>query len=126
MIGRYRKGYMAERSLVHELYNMGYAVIRAPHSGSINIASPDIVAIKNGKVIVIECKAHKKGFKVDETQLKELQEWENRAGARAYIAWKISRKGWHFLKLADVIANNGNVGFKFLEGRVINIDDICN
>ena len=120
----YAKGYAAERELTHELYSRGYAVLRAPHSGSISIASPDIVAIKNGKVFVIECKSHKKAFTVDMSQLQELQEWEKRAGAIAYVAWKISHKGWHFLKLNDVIENRGNVGFRFLDGRAMKIDDV--
>jgi holliday junction resolvase Hjr len=124
MTRSYAKGYAAEREILHKLHDMGYAVLRAPHSGSVGIASPDIVAIKNGRVIVLECKSHRKGFTVRMEQLQELQEWEQRAGANAYIAWKISRKGWHFLKLKDVLENNGNVGFRFLDGRALTIDEI--
>jgi len=124
MVKNYAKGYRAERELLHMLYGMGYAVLRAPHSGSIGIASPDIVAIKDGRVVVLECKSRAGAFTVPPEQLEELAEWERRAGATAYIAWKIARKGWHFLKLKDVVENKGNIGFKFLDGRSLTIDDI--
>lgn len=126
MVRAYAKGYRAEHEMLHMLHGKGYAVLRAPHSGSIGLASPDIVAIKNGKVIVLECKSRAGAFTVPSEQLAELTEWEGRAGADAYVAWKISRKGWHFLKLKDVIENKGNIGIRFLEGRALKLDEICN
>ena len=50
MVKTYRKGYMAERELVHKLYGFGYAVMRAPRSGRINLPMPDIIAIKNPEI----------------------------------------------------------------------------
>jgi Holliday junction resolvase len=44
-------------------------------------------------------------------------EWKEKAKADAYLACKISRKGWKFLHLHDVIANKGNIGKKFIEEK---------
>jgi Holliday junction resolvase len=121
---RYAKGYRAERSLVHELSKKGYMVVRTPRSGRINLASPDVIAAKNGVLIVIECKSHEEAFKVPAEQLGQLKEWETRAGAKAYIGWKISYKGWFFLSLADVTNNNGNIGKKFVDEKALSIEEI--
>ena len=124
MIHKYAKGYRAERTLVHELSRMGYMVVRTPRSGRINLASPDVIAAKNGTLIVIECKSRAEAFTVPQDQLSELKEWETKAWAKAYIGWKISRKGWFFLKLADVVSNNGNVGKRFVSEKAISINEI--
>lgn len=124
MVHAYAKGYRSEHELLHTLSKMGYMVMRAPHSGSISIASPDIIAAKLGKLIVIECKSRKEAFKIQMEQLHELREWQEKAGAHAYIGWKISRKGWKFLRLKDVYDNNGNIGKKFAEEKGIGIEAI--
>ncbi len=123
MVKKYRKGYIAELGLVHKLSEMGYMTIRAPRSGRINIASPDVVAVKNGKIIVIECKSRKDGFNVKKEQLNELKKW-SQAGAKAYIGWRLMRKGWLFLKLSDVIKNKGNVGKKFAKEYGITMEEL--
>ncbi len=123
-MNHYRKGYVGELQLVHELYKRGYMAIRAPRSGRISIASPDIVAAKNGKLIVIECKSRRNGFSVIIDQLKELEEWQEKAAAIAFVAWKIPRKGWTFLRLQDVIDNGGNVGKKFAQEKGFPIDNL--
>lgn len=124
MINRYKKGYTAERELLHKLYGMGYVVIRAPHSGSSSLPSPDIIAAKNGKILVIECKSRNGAFTIHKDQLNELREWEMRGGAKAYVGWKIARKGWIFLHLDDVMINSGNIGKKFAEEKGISIEEL--
>ncbi len=124
MVRSYAKGYRAEYSLVHILAKLGYMVVRTPRSGRIGLASPDIIAAKDGRLIVIECKSRMEAFKVPMEQLQELKEWEEKAKAKAYVGWKVARKGWFFLHLQDVIANNGNVGKKFLQEKSIGIGEI--
>lgn len=119
MVRSYAKGSSAERELVHSLSKLGYMTIRAPRSGSINLPSPDIIAAKDGRLIVIECKSRAKGFKIASEQLAELKEWQDKALAKAYIGWKMSRKGWFFLTLDEVVQNNGNVGKKFVQEKGI-------
>ena len=124
MVKSYRKGYVFEWRLTHELAKLGYMAVRTPRSGRIGLASPDIIAAKNGKLIVIECKSRAKGFQIPMEQLQELKQWEDKAGAKAYVALKISRKGTFFLNLADVVENNGNIGKKFVEEKSFGIDMI--
>jgi Holliday junction resolvase len=124
MVQKYAKGYRGERELVHTLSKMGYMTIRAPRSGRINLPSPDIIAAKGGRLIVIECKSRASAFTVPPEQLQELKEWEEKAGAKPYIGWKIARKGWIFLHLKDVYENRGNVGKKFAEEKGIGIGEI--
>lgn len=125
MLKSYAKGYRSERELTHTLSKMGYMVIRAPRSGRINLPSPDIIAVKDGKIIVIECKSRAAAFSVPLEQLDELKQWRDRGGAVAYVGWKISRAGWTFLKLDDVYANNGNIGKKFAEEKGITLENIA-
>lgn len=124
MVHNYRKGYVAELELTHTLSKMGYMTIRAPRSGRIGLASPDVIAAKCGKLIVIECKSRKSAFSIPIEQLNELKEWNEKAGAHAYIGCKIARKGWKFLHLHDVYSNNGNVGKKFIEEKGMAIEAI--
>lgn len=113
MSKNYQKGYRGENELVHILSERGFMVLRAPRSGRINLPSPDIVAVKKGKIYAIECKSRKGGFKITSEQLEELRQWEETGGAETYVAWKIAYKGWFFIPLKKVVENNGNVGKKF-------------
>lgn len=124
MVNGYKKGYAAELELTHALAQRGYMVVRTPKSGRISLASPDVIAAKGGKLIVIECKSRKGAFTVSKEQLDELKEWEEKAHAKAYIGWKVARKGWFFLHLQDVAANNGNVGKKFLFEKCATLEQI--
>ncbi|MBI2233382.1 MAG: hypothetical protein HYU56_05685 [Candidatus Aenigmarchaeota archaeon] len=123
MVHSYKKGYSRELQLVHLLSSKGYMVVRTPRSGRINLASPDIIALKNGRITVIECKAHEEAFKVDGEQLDELKQWQD-AGASAYVAWKLARKDWIFLHLHDVVGNSGNIGKKFAFEKGLKLEDI--
>jgi Holliday junction resolvase len=83
-----------------------------------------VIAAKDGRLIVFEVKWRESAFTVRPEQLQELVEWREKAKATTYLACKISRKGWKFLHLHDVIANNGNVGKKFLEEKGFGIEAI--
>ncbi len=124
MVKQYRKGYIAELALVHELSRRGYMAIRTPRSGRINLASPDVIAAKDGRLIVFECKSRAEAFTVPQDQLQELDEWVQKAGAHAFVAWKISHKGWHFMHLHDVKYNKGNIGKKFAEEKSFSIEEM--
>ena len=128
MVKAYAKGYRFERSLVHTLSKRGFMVLRAPRSGRIGLASPDIVAIHKidgkSKVLALECKNRVDGFTVAPEQLQELNDWEDTAGAHCYIVWKCGRNEPLFLHLADVMDNNGNVGKRFAKEFGISIDEI--
>lgn len=124
MVNSYRKGYSAELSLTHTLSKMGYMTIRAPRSGRIGLDSPDVIAAKDGRLIVIECKSRMNAFTIPMEQLMQLEAWITKAKASAYIGCKIHRKGWKFLRYEDVLANSGHIGKKFIEEKGILIDAI--
>jgi Holliday junction resolvase len=125
MFKSYAKGYRAEWSLTHALAERGFMAMRAPRSGRIGLASPDVIAAKKGRLLVIECKSREGAFTVEADQLDQLKQWEEKAGAMAYVGWKISREGWFFMRLADVAANNGNIGKKFATEKAITFDKLC-
>lgn len=126
----YQKGYRAEREMVHTLSDKGYMVLRAPRSGRIGLDSPDVVAVKKhdekNDVLAIECKFRKKAFKVEEGQLSELKQWEIKAGARCFVAWKQAYKGWTFFNIKDVLENNGNIGKRFAKKKGIDMEMALN
>lgn len=97
------KGYAAERELVVKLWRLGFAVMRAPASGSkIRKAKyPDVVAIKSGKVLVFEVKSRSKleNIYLRSEQVEKLREFAERSGGQAYIAIKLSGSDWRVVEL---------------------------
>ena len=106
-MGRYRKGARAERELCKMLEEMGYAIVRSAGSGLMQ--SPDIVAVKNGKVFAFECKFWKNGGNLKKEEVKLLDQWCNRASAYGYVAWKVAYEGWRFIPLNEMLAKNRNL-----------------
>ncbi len=105
-------GFSHERDLVLRLWNKGFAVIRAPASGSRakRIAYPDIVAIRKGIVFAFEVKTtHKnKPIYVPKHQVEKIREFIRRAGGYGFIAVKIiGETGWRFISI-DRLVEAGN------------------
>ena len=99
----YSKGVRYERDLLHFLGSQGFSTLRVAGSGHSTPA--DILAIKKGIVIAIECKAHTKKPKFPKDRLGEFKEWCERAGALGFLAWRSPRQDWLFLPLKDLEAN---------------------
>lgn len=87
----YNKGASSERELAKILFKAGYSVCRAAGSGR-GLPGPDLVAVRRGRVFVIECKAWQRKPKFDSAQ---LQGWK-RNGATILFAWKVPYHGWEF------------------------------
>ncbi len=100
------RGYRAERELVIQLWRRGFAVVRAPASGSRirRAAYPDVVAIKSGRVAVFEVKSRSKEETVyiEREQVTKLAEFAKRAGGKAFIAVRISERGWVFVPIENL------------------------
>ena len=114
MIRRYVKGAAAERDLSKKLKEMGFAVIRAAGSGG-SISTPDLVAIKRGRVLAFECKAWKTTPRLKKEEYEDFKDWCERAGAMGFMAWK--NKEWKFLGVKDIPKTNINkdgINFKDL------------
>jgi len=84
---------------MHLFFKQGFSVVRIAGSGTSPLPAPDIIAIRKGRIIAVECKARKtKNLAVSVGQVGELLDWAKKAGAEPLIGWKIPRKGWFFLK----------------------------
>jgi Holliday junction resolvase len=93
------KGPNAERELMHLFFKAGFSVVRIAGSGTSPLPAPDIIALKKGRIIAVECKARKaKNLAITVQQMQELLAWARRAGAEPFVGWKIPRKSWIFLK----------------------------
>ena len=103
MIKRYLKGAQAERDLAKLLKNRSFSVIRAAGSGS-SISTPDLIAIKKGRILAFECKAWKTMPRLKKKEYKEFLKWCERAGAMGFLAW---RKGkWLFMNIKNIKTSN--------------------
>ncbi len=97
------KGANAERELMHLFFKEGFSVVRIAGSGTSPLPAPDIIAIKKGRIIAVECKARKaKNLAISVGQIGELLGWAEKAGGEPLIGWKIPRKGWFFFHPSEL------------------------
>jgi Holliday junction resolvase len=100
MVSTYRKGSRAERELIEFFSGQGYSVIRAAGSG-VNSLSPDILVFRRGAQFAFEAKAiEKENLGISKEQFQNMMLWEENTGITCLIAWRRSRKPWHFLPLS--------------------------
>ncbi len=96
---RYAKGANAERELIKLLFERGFAVARVAGSGVSSLPSPDIIALKPGKQLAMECKAWSQAYlSIPLQQMDELSSWARVSGTEMFVAWKVPHKGWFFLQ----------------------------
>ncbi len=99
---RYIKGARSERELINTLYGKDYSVMRSAGSG-VNSLSPDIIAFKGCKGFAFECKAWDNGrLAIEHEKFDVLKKWESNTGMETMIAWRMSGKGWFFIKLSEM------------------------
>ncbi|NPB01243.1 MAG: Holliday junction resolvase [Crenarchaeota archaeon] len=101
------KGFRVERELANKLWSLGFAVMRgaASGAGARKRFVPDLVAMKNGKIIVLELKYRSKEndtIRIEFSRISRLAEFAKRAGGRAYIAVKYGKESWRFIPLEDM------------------------
>ena len=100
----YKKGVRFERDLLHFLHGKGFSVVRQASSGGY-VSPVDLVAIKRGLILGIECKAHTNKPKLKKDKLTGFKEWCERAGAMGFLAWRSPGNVWKFLRLEDAEKN---------------------
>ncbi|MEB3860160.1 MAG: Holliday junction resolvase [Desulfurococcales archaeon] len=92
------KGARVENELANKLWELGYAVVRGPASGSRvrRRYQPDIVALKKGKIVVAEVKTGErlKPIYIKASQLSKLTSFAKRSGGLPVIAVKLKGDGW--------------------------------
>lgn len=105
---RYDKGARSERELLNILDGEGYSVIRSAGSG-VNALSPDLIAVRKGRLIAIECKAWNRGsLALDPEQYQKLVEWEANSAFPTFVAWRMNGMGWFFIKLEEFEKGRSN------------------
>jgi Holliday junction resolvase len=119
----YKKGFRAEHELMDMLSSLGYAVLRAPKSGSDTI---DMIACKNTaygpKLFVFECKFWANTVRIDERQMNSLIDFSQKAGATPIVAIKEANEGWKFLKAEDVRDNKGVASKELLANNSFSVE----
>jgi len=92
------RGVREERELVQILDRLGFAVLRAPASGSkTKLDRPDILAGRKGFVIALEVKTtSRETLYVGEESIAQLLRFSKRFGAKPFLAVKFKRRrlGW--------------------------------
>ena len=103
-----RRASSYERELQKKLWEMGFVVFRIAGSGSSPLPAADLIAIRDGKPIVIEVKTTRNGqIYLNRGQLEELKIIQEN-GIPVYIAVKFigSKTGWFLFELDKVLKNN--------------------
>lgn len=106
------RGFAHERDLVLKFWKKGFAVVRAPASGSKvkRTVYPDVLAIRNGFVFVFEVKTtgRLRDVYLDSKQVAKVKEFSKRAGGLGFVAVKIVGTGeWRFVPIDKLQLTRG-------------------
>lgn len=98
----YSKGARFERELADMLAKKGFMVVRAAGSG-VFATAPDLLAFRKMEAYVFECKAwNSKRLTLRKDQFRLLKEWEEKTSVSAYVAWRVPRAGWLFVRPSEM------------------------
>jgi Holliday junction resolvase len=118
----YVKGANFERDLVRRFWDNGFAAFRAAGSGSAPFPIPDIIAAKDERLIILECKTTaKEWFRLDKQDIEKLRLFRERACCEAYIAVKFDNVKHRFFPLdllsgTKISKNDTSINFETLLG----------
>jgi len=106
-INHYKKGVKAELELAYKLWKRGYFVMRGPGSGKRlkRIFYPDLLAIKNGRILIFEVKLrkHRDTIHFEDWKIRIYRELARRSGGECYVAVKITdERRWFFFRLDEL------------------------
>ena len=103
----YRKGYAFERDVRLHLEKDGWVVIRSGKS-----RKPDMVAARNGKIIVIECKSlsSKKAY-LEKDEVEKLREVAEAFCGECVYAIKHTGNGWSLVPVSELREVDGSYVF---------------
>ena len=104
-----RKGDRRERELVNLLDERGFAVMRAPSSGSATERElPDVLAGDGDVFYAIEAKSSSGDpIYLDGTEVENLVYFARNFGAKPRIAVRFDREPWYFFHPADCYTTDG-------------------
>ncbi|WP_280535392.1 Holliday junction resolvase Hjc [Halopenitus sp. POP-27] len=104
-----RKGDRRERELVNALDEAGFAVMRAPASGSATERElPDVLAGNGERFYAIEAKSSAGDpIYLDGEEVEALLFFSQNFGAKARIAVRFDREDWYFFHPGDLYTTDG-------------------
>jgi Holliday junction resolvase len=104
-----RKGDRRERELVNELDAAGFAVMRAPASGSATERDlPDVLAGNGQRFYAIEAKSSAGDpIYLSGEEVESLIYFARNFGAKARIAVRFDREDWYFFHPGDLYVTDG-------------------
>ncbi|MEK6812527.1 MAG: Holliday junction resolvase Hjc [Nanoarchaeota archaeon] len=103
------KGTRAERELFHKFWENGWACLRTAGSGSTSFPAPDLIAGKDSRLLVIECKSGAGNYRyLDKKEVEELQLFAQSFGAEAWIGARFDRLGWFFVPAHELVGSGPN------------------
>jgi Holliday junction resolvase len=118
---RKAKGTQAENELIHMFWdsNEGWVAVRVAGSGSGRYPSPDILASRGDRKIVLEVKtvsSVKKFF--DKTQIEELIYFAQKFGAESWVGVKFKENQWYFMPTSELaITRSGNYSLSLIDAK---------
>jgi Holliday junction resolvase len=103
------KGDRRERELVNELDERGFAVMRAPASGSATDRElPDVLAGDGDQFYAIEAKSSAgRPVYLDGEEVEALVYFSRNFGAKARVAVRFDREDWYFFHPGDLHTTEG-------------------
>ncbi|ELZ30991.1 holliday junction resolvase [Halogeometricum pallidum JCM 14848] len=104
-----RKGDRRERELVNRLDEAGFAVMRAPASGSATERElPDVLAGNGETFYAIEAKASSgRPIYLQGEEVEALIYFSQNFGAKARVAVRFDREDWYFFHPGDLYTTDG-------------------
>ncbi len=104
-----RKGDRRERELVNLLDEAGFAVMRAPASGSATERDlPDVLAGNGERFYAIEAKSSAGDpIYLDGAEVESLLFFSRNFGAKARVAVRFDREDWYFFHPGDLYTTDG-------------------
>jgi len=103
-INKKAKGTAAENELIHKFWETnGWVCVRVAGSGSTQFPSPDLLASRGDKKIVMEVKVVadvKKYFR--EQEIKDLEFFARKFGAEAWVGVRFDKNQWFFLPTSEL------------------------
>jgi Holliday junction resolvase len=121
-----QKGDRRERELVHRLDDAGFAVMRAPASGSATPRDlPDVLAGNGERFYAIEAKSSSGDpIYIDAEEVAALEFFAENFGAQARLGIRFDERDWSFFHPDDLyITKGGNYRVK-LETAIAEGEDI--
>lgn len=99
----YKKGANFERELVSLFWGHGWAAVRAAGSGSTKYPVPDVIAVRDGEVVIVECKTTSKEKFHAKSAVEGLKAFARISGARAFVSLKFDREKPRFYDICEML-----------------------